>query len=44
MMQVYLDNAATTKVDREVVLEMNKFMSEIYGNSSSIHSFEREAL
>lgn len=44
MMQVYLDNAATTKVDREVVLEMNKFMSEIYGNSSSIHSFGREAL
>ncbi|HHX48904.1 MAG TPA: cysteine desulfurase NifS [Clostridiales bacterium] len=43
-MQIYLDNSATTKVDKEVILEMNKFMGEIYGNSSSLHYFGREAL
>ncbi|MDW8210737.1 MAG: cysteine desulfurase family protein [Cytophagales bacterium] len=36
-MRVYLDNAATTPLDREVVEEMLPFMLEHFGNPSSIH-------
>ncbi|MBU0957602.1 MAG: cysteine desulfurase [Nanoarchaeota archaeon] len=41
--KIYLDNAATTKVDKEVVDEMNKFHSDKYGNASSVHSLGQEA-
>ena len=41
-MRVYLDNAATTKIDKEVLAEMMPYMEEHYGNPSSIHSFGRE--
>ena len=37
-MRVYVDNAATTKVDEEVLKEMIPFFSENYGNPSSIYS------
>lgn len=37
-MEVYLDNAATTKVAPEVVELMNRVMTEDYGNPSSLHS------
>lgn len=43
MRRVYLDNAATTPVRREVVEVMNRYMLEVYGNPSSIHWFGREA-
>ena len=37
---VYLDNAATTRVDPRVAEKMIQFLSEIYGNpASSSHSF-----
>ena len=36
---IYLDNNATTKVDPEVVDAMLPFLSENYGNPSSMHSF-----
>ncbi|MFA4985235.1 MAG: cysteine desulfurase NifS [Candidatus Brocadiia bacterium] len=36
---VYLDNNATTRVAPEVVEEMNPFLTEFYGNPSSMHSF-----
>ena len=37
--QVYADNNATTKVDERVVQEMLPYLSEYYGNPSSMHSF-----
>ncbi len=41
-MKVYFDNAATTPLDREVLNEMLPFMTEHFGNPSSIHSFGRK--
>ncbi len=44
MMECYLDNSATTKVDKEVAALINRIMLEDYGNPSSLHSkgFEAE--
>ncbi len=42
-MKVYLDNAATTKMSREVKKAMLPFFDTIYGNQSSSHSFGMEA-
>src|SRR4051812_42319566 len=36
---VYLDNNATTKPAPEVVAEMLPFLTEAYGNPSSVHRF-----
>jgi cysteine desulfurase len=41
-MRVYLDNAATTPLDKEVFDTMAPFMLEHFGNPSSIHSHGRE--
>lgn len=43
MRRVYLDHAATTPVRPEVAELALKFMTEMYGNASSIHVFGREA-
>ena len=43
MNRIYMDNAATTKVSQPVVEAMLPYMTEIYGNPSSIHSFGRDA-
>lgn len=42
MERVYLDNAATTPLDKEVMAEMVNVMSNYYGNPSSIHAQGRE--
>ena len=43
MKKVYLDNASTTQIRSEVVLEMTKILTEDYGNPSSTHSLGRNA-
>lgn len=41
-MQVYLDNAATTPIDPEVIEVMLKTMQNDFGNPSSIHAHGRQ--
>lgn len=43
MKKVYLDNAATTYISTEVMQEMLPVFTSFYGNSSSTHTFGREA-
>ena len=38
----YFDNAATTKISKEVIDSMQPYLNEIYGNASSIYSIGRE--
>lgn len=42
-MQVYLDNSATTKLDKRVLKKMYPYFSENYGNASSIHFMGEDA-
>lgn len=41
--KIYLDSAATTYVNREVLAEMMPVFNAVYGNPASVHSFGREA-
>ncbi len=42
-MQVYADNAATTKMSRVAIDAMLPYMEQVYGNPSSLHSVGQEA-
>lgn len=42
-MQIYVDNAATTKMSRKAIEAMLPYMDENYGNSSSLHSVGQRA-
>lgn len=42
-MEIYLDNAATTRLYPEVVEEINNISKTIYGNPSSLHNIGLEA-
>lgn len=42
-MQIYLDNAATTKMSETAIKAMLPYMGEIYGNPSSLHSVGQKA-
>jgi cysteine desulfurase len=43
MKTVYLDNAATTQIDEQVIAVIHSSMKNNYGNPSSIHQYGRKA-
>ncbi len=43
MKQIYLDHNATTPVDEAVVEAMLPYLTEKFGNASSVHNFGRDA-
>ncbi len=42
-MRIYLDHAATTYVDKKVLDKMTQCYCEIFGNTSSQHTYGRDA-
>ncbi|MBQ8547112.1 MAG: cysteine desulfurase NifS [Lachnospiraceae bacterium] len=42
-MKIYADNAATTKMSKAAIEAMLPYMSEVYGNPSSLHSVGQRA-
>src|ERR1044072_6952637 len=43
MNRIYFDNAATTALDKDVLEAMLPYMTEKFGNPSSIYSYGRES-
>ena len=42
-MGIYMDNAATTAVSKPVLEAMMPYLTQVYGNPSSVHGYGREA-
>ncbi len=42
-MNIYLDHGATTPCDKAVVDKMLPFMTDVFGNADSLHSFGRQS-
>jgi len=42
-MKIYLDNAATTRLDPRVLTKMKPYLTDRYGNASSVHSLGQAA-
>ncbi|MDD4989857.1 MAG: cysteine desulfurase family protein [Candidatus Pacebacteria bacterium] len=43
MKRIYLDNAATTKIDKQVFAAMEPYLKQDFGNPSSLHWFGEKA-
>lgn len=43
MRKIYADNAATTKIDKDVLNDMMPYLTDIYGNPSSLYQIGAEA-
>jgi cysteine desulfurase len=43
MKRIYMDHAATTQTDKEVVKAMEPYFTDRFGNASSLHQFGTEA-
>lgn len=43
MKQIYLDHAATTPVDKDVIAAMLPYYDKYFGNAASLHAFGKEA-
>ena len=43
MNKIYMDNAATTRITEPVLEAMMPYLTDIFGNPSSVHGFGREA-
>ena len=43
MKRIYMDNAATTRITPAVLEAMMPYLTDVYGNPSSVHAFGREA-
>ena len=43
MHRVYLDYAATTPIDPDVLAELVRVYEQCYGNPSSLHTFGQDA-
>ncbi|MCX6743871.1 MAG: cysteine desulfurase family protein, partial [Candidatus Parcubacteria bacterium] len=44
MQKIYLDHSATTPLDPQVLKKMQPYLTDIFGNASSVHSFGQEAM
>ncbi|MDL2206304.1 cysteine desulfurase NifS [Eubacteriales bacterium OttesenSCG-928-N13] len=43
MNRIYMDNAATTRITEPVLEAMMPYLTDVFGNPSSVHAFGREA-
>ncbi|MDQ3239601.1 MAG: aminotransferase class V-fold PLP-dependent enzyme, partial [bacterium] len=43
MTMIYLDNAATTALEPDILEKMKPFLTTEYGNASSVHTIGRSA-